>query len=178
MNAARSRYPASLIAIHWLTAALVAGAWLTSEGGRHVVQNPPLLHFAFGIAVLALLLPRLLLRFFGEAPAAPAGQPGWLGRAAKAGHIFLYLMLVAVPLSGWIAANCLGVDVGFPGLHLPALAASTGGKAGLVGELHENGGNLLLIFAGLHMAMALWHQFVRRDGTLAHMGLRRRLPSS
>ena len=80
--------------------------------------------------------------------------------------------MIAVPLSGWYVASRMGVEVGFPGLHLPALTAPVPGKPGLIGELHENGGNLILILAGLHMAMALWHQFVRRDGTLRRMSLR------
>lgn len=169
------RYSKSLIVIHWLTAVFVVGAWLTAEGGRKVVENPPLLHFAFGIAVLALVLPRLMLRLAGPTPRPtprPASGVGWLGRATGIGHGVLYLLLIAVPLSGWYVASRMGVEVGFPGLHLPALTAPVPGKPGLIGELHENGGNLILILAGLHMAMALWHQFVRRDGTLRRMSLR------
>lgn len=171
MTGTDARYSKSLIVIHWLTAAFVAGAWLTAEGGRKVVENPPLLHFAFGIAVLALVLPRLVLRLAGPTP-RPASGGGWPGRASGIGHGVLYLLLIAVPLSGWYVASRMGVEVGFPGLHLPALTAPVPGKPGLIGELHENGGNLILILAGLHMAMALWHQFVRRDGTLRRMSLR------
>ena len=165
------RYSKSLIVIHWLTAVFVVGAWLTAEGGRKLVENPPLLHFAFGLTVLALVLPRLMLRFAGPTP-RPASGGGWLGRVSGIGHGVLYLLLIAVPLSGWYVASRMGVEVGFPGLHLPALTAPVPGKPGLIGELHENGGNLILILAGLHMAMALWHQFVRRDGTLRRMSLR------
>lgn len=165
------RYSKSLIVIHWLTAVFVVGAWLTAEGGRKLVENPPLLHFAFGLTVLALVLPRLMLRLAGPTP-RPASGGGWLGRVSGIGHGVLYLLLIAVPLSGWYVASRMGVEVGFPGLHLPALTAPVPGKPGLIGELHENGGNLILILAGLHMAMALWHQFVRRDGTLRRMSLR------
>lgn len=171
MTGTDARYSKSLIVIHWLTAVFVVGAWLTAEGGRKVVENPPLLHFAFGIAVLALVLPRLVLRLAGPTP-RPASGGGWPGRASGIGHGVLYLLLIAVPLSGWYVASRMGVEVGFPGLHLPALTAPVPGKPGLIGELHENGGNLILILAGLHMAMALWHQFVRRDGTLRRMSLR------
>lgn len=165
------RYSKSLIVIHWLTAVFVVGAWLTAEGGRKLVENPPLLHFAFGLTVLALVLPRLMLRLAGPTP-RPASGGGWLGRVSGIGHGVLYLLLIAVPLSGWYVASRMGVEVGFPGLHLPALTAPVPGKPGLIGELHESGGNLILILAGLHMAMALWHQFVRRDGTLRRMSLR------
>lgn len=171
MTGTEARYPKALIVIHWLTAALVLGAWFAAEGGREVVENPPVLHFAFGLAVLALVLPRLVLRLVGSAP-VPLARQGWLDRGARLGHGLLYLLLIAVPLSGWYVASRMGVDVSLVGLHLPALTAAVPGKPGLIGDLHENGGNLILILAGLHMAMALWHQFIRRDGTLARMSLR------
>lgn len=62
------RYSKSMIVIHWLTALLVLGAWLTAEGGRKVIENPPLLHFTLGLAVLVLIVPRLILRLSGAAP--------------------------------------------------------------------------------------------------------------
>lgn len=57
-----------MIVIHWLTALLVLAAWLTSEGGRGVAENPPMLHFTLGLSVLVLVLPRLILRLVGGAP--------------------------------------------------------------------------------------------------------------
>ena len=51
------RYSKLMIALHWSTALLVLAAWLTSEGGRHVRENPPLLHFSLGLAILLLVIP-------------------------------------------------------------------------------------------------------------------------
>lgn len=169
------RHSTGLVVLHWLSALAVLGAWLTAEGGRRVAENPPLIHFTLGLAVLALVLPRLLLRLAGPAP-APVPQPPLVARAARAGHAILYLLLVALPLSGWYAASRLGVDVSFLGLDLPALAPRVEGRPGLIAELHENGGTLILILAGLHGLMALWHQFVLRDGTLERMSLGRNRP--
>jgi cytochrome b561 len=171
MSSASIRYSKSMIAIHWLSALAVVGAWLTAEGGRHMVQNPPLLHFSLGLAVLALVVPRLILRLAGGAPDMAAPR-GWLASGAKIGHGLLYLLLIAVPITGWYSASRLGVPVSFFGLHLPAIAAPVQGRPGLIAELHENGGNLILILAGLHALMAIWHQFVLRDGTLQRMSPR------
>lgn len=171
MTGTVQRYSKSLIAIHWLTAILVLGAWLLAEGGREVAEDPPYLHFALGLGVLALVLPRLLLRLAGQAP-EPLEREGWLARGARIGHGLLYLLLIAVPLSGWYIASRMGIEMSFLGLHLPALTAPVPGKPGLIGDLHENGGNLILILAGLHMVLALWHQFIRRDGTLMRMSPR------
>ncbi len=55
------------------------------------------------------------------------------------------------------------------GITLPALATPTLGGGGLIGDLHSNGGNLLLILAGLHGLMALYHHFVLKDDTLRRM---------
>lgn len=171
MNRDTAHYSLILVVIHWLTALLVLGAWLTAEGGHEITRNPPVLHFAFGLAVLALVLPRLILRLVGQMP-EPGTRRDWLEKAARVGHASLYVLLVAIPLSGWYAASRMGVDITVLGLHLPALTASVSHDAGLVGDLHENGGDLLLILAGLHMAMALWHQFILGDGTLRRMSLR------
>lgn len=166
-----TRYSKSMIVIHWLTALAVLGAWLTAEGGREVVENPPLLHFTLGLAVLVLVLPRLILRLVGAAPDTTA-QHGWLAIGAKIGHGLLYLLLIALPITGWYAASRMGVSVSFFGLQLPALTAPVQGHPGLIAELHENAGTLILILAGLHALMAIWHQFVLRDGTLERMGMR------
>jgi cytochrome b561 len=66
----------------------------------------------------------------------------------------------------------MGVPVSFFGLQLPALTAPVQGRPGLIAELHENAGTIILILAGLHALMAIWHQFVLRDGTLRRMSLR------
>lgn len=164
------RYSASMIVIHWLTALLVLGAWLTAEGGREIAEDPPLLHFSVGLAVLVLVLPRLVLRVAGRTPEADA--QGWLAAAAKAGHGLLYLLLIGLPITGWYAASRMGVPVSFFGLQLPALTAPVQGRPGLIAELHENAGTIILILAGVHALIAIWHQFVLRDGTLQRMSLR------
>lgn len=165
-----ARYSKSMVVIHWLTVLLILGAWLTSTGGRHMAENPPLLHFSLGLAVLVLVLPRLLLRLVGGAP-AEVRTGGLLAAAAKVGHAVLYLFLLALPLSGWYAASRLGVPVSFLGLQLPAIAERVQGAPGLIADLHENAGTIILYLAGLHAVMAVWHQFVLRDGTLQRMSL-------
>ncbi|NNM61933.1 MAG: cytochrome b [Steroidobacteraceae bacterium] len=163
------RYSKLLIAIHWSTAVLVLIAYLVSVGGHSVRAHAPVLHFACGLAVLALVLPRLIARLAGGAPPALASGGPRLVLAAKLGHAALYFLLVAVPLTGWYAASRLGVPINLYGLHIPAIAAAVRGRIGPVSEIHQVGGNLILILAGLHAAMGLWHQFVYRDRTLERM---------
>jgi superoxide oxidase len=162
------RYSTTMIVLHWTIAILILVAYFTAEGGRHVRADPPTLHFLSGFAVLLLVLPRLIMRLFVGAPPAPS-HGALLDISAKLGHAALYLLMIFLPLSGWYAASKLGVTVNILGLKLPSLAAPVQGYPGLIAELHENGGNLILILAGLHAAMALWHQFVLRDRTLERM---------
>ena len=163
------RYSKVMVVLHWTTAILILAAWFTAEGGSHVRQNPPMLHFSLGLTVLLLVVPRLVARLLGGTPRVEDPQGPWLNLAAKIGHTVLYIFLIGLPLTGWYAASRLGAPVSFFGLHLPALTAAVQGRPGIIAEIHENGGTIILILAGLHGLIALWHQFILRDGTLRRM---------
>ncbi|OHV66021.1 cytochrome B [Mesorhizobium sp. LCM 4577] len=163
------RYSQITIAIHWLTVVLVVVAWFTAVGGRHARTDPSYVHFTVGLAVLLLVIPRLLARRLGAAPRIEDPQNPWLDLAARAGHTLLYVLLIALPLSGWYAASRLGVPVSFLGVGLPSLTAAVQGAPGEIADLHETAGTLILWLAGLHALIALWHQFVLKDRTLERM---------
>jgi cytochrome b561 len=165
-----TRYPRALVVLHWLVAVLILAAWFTSEGGRSVRMNPPTLHFALGLSVLALVLPRLILRLALGAPPAPETTSPLMRRAAGLGHAVLYLFMIGLPLTGWYAASRLGVPVSIGGFVLPSLAAPAQGAPGWLAELHGTGGTLILILAGLYAVIAVWHHLVLNDGTLRRMG--------
>ncbi|HEX4024668.1 MAG TPA: cytochrome b [Steroidobacteraceae bacterium] len=169
MNVTFARYSRLMMALHWATAVLVVAAYLLSEGGPRVRTHPPLLHFACGLAVLLLLVPRLIARALGAVPPLPQYDSRWLTIAARASHTLLYLLLLAVPLMGWYVASRLGVPAWLFGLTLPPLTAAVAGPAGILAKLHQVGGNLILILAGVHALAALWHHFGLRDHTLRRM---------
>ena len=165
-----TRYPRLLMAIHWLTAALIVFAWFSGDwrdAARH--HSPEAIHGMAGLAVLALFVPRLLVRLFGGTPADPPGTSRAMVIAAKAGHGLLYLFIIFLPLMGWYAGSLKGMDLQFFGLTVPPLATMTDGKAGFIGDAHEVGGNVLMVLAGGHALMALYHQYFLRDGTLMRM---------
>ncbi|HWG77845.1 MAG TPA: cytochrome b/b6 domain-containing protein [Steroidobacteraceae bacterium] len=168
MSAPLRRYPAAMMVLHWVTVVVILVAYFLSAGEHRVRLHPALWHFAFGLSVLVLVAARLVARAAGAAPPLQLQNRSLLG-AAKLGHLVLYLLLIAVPLSGWFAASRLGIHAWFFGLVLPPLTTVVATHAGLIGKLHQLGGNLILILAGLHAAIALWHQFVWRDGTLQRM---------
>ncbi len=164
-----AKYSTLMIAIHWLTAILVVAAYLLSEGGPRVATDPPFWHFVCGFAVLALLFPRLIARLLGGAPPAQDAGSALLNTAVKLGHGTLYLLLAAVPLTGWYSVSKLGVPVDLFGWTVPPIAAAVKGNIGVIANIHQIGGNVILILAGMHAAMGLWHQFIRHDHTLERM---------
>jgi cytochrome b561 len=147
-------YSGIQISLHWLVAILIVVAWFTGEGGKaamKVVEKGGTAgfvpHVAIGLAILALVVTRLLLRLGRGTPAAP-GEPGSLAvLASDWGHRLIYLLMLAVPLGG-LCTYFLGLDVG---------------------DLHELGANVLMVVILGHALMALYHQYVLKDGVLSRM---------
>lgn len=142
------------IALHWLIAVLIVIAWFTGEGAGEAMKVAEkggdagfVPHVALGLSILALVLIRILVRLSRGAPAAP-GAPGSLGvKAADWGHRLIYLLMVAVPLGG--------ASVFFLGLE--------------VGEVHALAANVLMLVVLGHAGLALYHQYVLKDGLLRRM---------
>lgn len=150
-----SSYSRLQVALHWLVAALVLATWPTGGGmGRALHQKLEGIYPGFqphvwlGIAVFATVMLRLAVRCAEGVPDAPAGSSDPEARARHYGHLLLYGLLVAIPLAG-VATWFFG---------------ATG-----VAEAHALAGNALIWLAGGHALIALWHHYVRRDGTLARM---------
>lgn len=147
-------YSGLQIALHWLIAILIVTAWFTGEGAEEameVVEEGGTVgfvpHVAVGLSILALVVVRVLVRLTRGAPAAP-GAPGSLSvLAADWGHRLIYLLMIAVPLGG-ISVFFLGLDVG---------------------EIHGLAANLLMLVVLGHALMALYHQYVLKDGLLRRM---------
>lgn len=147
-------YSGIQIALHWLIAVLIATAWFTGEGAEEAMEAVEeggvagiVPHVAIGLAILALVVVRVLVRLRRGAPAAPGLPDSMSVVAAEWGHRLLYLLMIAVPLGG-VCTWFLGLDVG---------------------ELHGLAANVLMIVALGHAAMALFHQYVLKDGLLRRM---------
>ncbi len=165
------RYSLPSILLHWTMAAAIAAAWLIGtliEAFPRAERAGPLgVHALIGLAVAALLLPRLLARLSGGAPAAEG--PAWERRLAAAAHLLLYALMLAVPLTGIAGAMSGRQPLVLPLLgELPTLLRPLGLR-GLFEEAHEVMANLLLGAVALHVAATLWHALVRRDGVARRM---------
>jgi cytochrome b561 len=166
------RWP--LVGLHWLTLLLIVAAYVIGSLLEDMTLSPLKLklyawHKWVGMLVLFLLPLRLLLRLSDRLDHA-AGLLPWEARASAAVHGALYLLLLAVPLLGWLQSSAAGFQVVWFGvLPLPDLVGKDKALAEILKELHEGSVNLLLALVALHAAAALYHQYVRHDGVLARM---------
>ncbi len=162
---------AALRAMHWASALLVLSAWVVGStmeefprgGGREEAMQ---LHCSLGVLVLGLAALRVAWRAVAPPPAATG--PVWQRLAALGMHVALIGLTIGLPLSGLLDRWARGRPVSiFGGIPLPPPFEIPGGR--IWGEAHEVLANLLLVAVALHVAAALWHQLVLRDGALTRM---------
>ncbi len=161
--------------LHWAMAlfiflALGLGVWAAQLPRGELRSDVLFVHKSFGVAVLALIVVRIVARLALGAPpyAAPLGR--LVDLAAKAGHVALYGLMVALPLSGYVISSASGRDVSFFGLFaLPLLAAPDKATAGQAAEAHELFAWAIGIVLALHLAAVVWHARVKRDTVLTRM---------
>jgi cytochrome b561 len=169
-------------ALHWLVFLLLAVQYLVVQVMPEGDDGPPVApaagslldwHMSMGALIGLVVIVRIAWRLTYRAPALPAAMPLWQVRLAKLTHLVLYALLLGLPLAGWAWASARGWTVTlFHVVDLPALVAP-GTWPRAFGRLHALMGNLMIAAAGVHVAAALWHHFVARDGVLFTMWPRR-----
>ncbi|MEW5787909.1 MAG: cytochrome b [Pseudomonadota bacterium] len=170
----RDRYGWGLIILHWLTLLLIVAAFGLGQYLEDLPLSPTKLklyswHKWLGITVLLLLPLRMLLRGLERLDHAQGLTP-LEAQASRLVHGMLYLLMLAIPLTGWLHSSAAGFPVVWLGLlPLPDLVDKDKALAELFAELHRGGVNLLAILVVLHAAAAIYHHHVRRDGVLTRM---------
>lgn len=172
-----ARYSRGAMVLHWLIALLIAlnyaSAWV-AEGQPDAVRMQIMgNHKAFGLTILLLSLVRVGWRLTHRPPPLSESLKAWEVALARVTHGLLYGLTIAVPAAGWAMHSAFsgGKPVGFfhlfaiPGLPL-AQDKATGG---IFQEMHEVFATLMLVLLVLHVAGALKHQFIDRDGSLRRM---------
>ena len=161
-------------ALHW---AMALGLFGALGLGTYLARTEPSLgtlwlyglHKTVGICLLALVLLRLAWHRISPPP-APLPAPDWQRRAARASHLTLYALMVAVPLSGWAASSATGIDsVIFGRWVLPPIAPASEAVDRIGFALHGALTKAMMALVILHAGAALWHHLSRRDATLRRM---------
>ena len=160
-------------ALHWTTAALVlcgfGAAWLFNALGDGPTSAKLVeLHRSIGLCILVVTVARVMWRVSHPLPPVPSAVwERWLAGMVQA---LLYLALFAMPILGWLGSNAEGDTVVFLGiLPLPELIAPDQNLGDQLFTLHGWLGYAILALLTLHIAGALRHRFIKRDGILQRM---------
>lgn len=161
--------------LHWMVAILIlVMAYLGLTMGD--LPNGPdkiktyALHKSIGITILALVALRLLWRFYAGTPRPVPGSPRWQERIASLTHAAIYLLLFAIPLSGWVLNSAAGFPLRWFGLvNLPYIVGESHDLHELAEQAHELMFWVLALLVVAHAGAAFYHHIFQRDATLARM---------
>jgi cytochrome b561 len=174
-GARRGGYPPTSKLLHWLVAACVLVTLPVSLAMVRVGEGPAQnllynLHKSLGVLIFVLMTLRLINRIVAGAPAPEPGLERWQRAVSSAVHGLLYVLLVAMPVVGYIANSAYGAPTPFFGLFtLPKLVADNEALAKQLFAMHRWAGFLVILLAGMHIGAALMHYVVHRDGVLQRM---------
>jgi len=175
MMAKATGYTGTAKLLHWLVLALLVIQFVVAWTMPEIRRDTPVttlisIHFTMGVVILAVAVVRLGWRLGHPEPTPLDGLPDWQATSARIVHGLLYLLLFVVPILGWINASWRGMPIAMFGIELPKLMATRAPGWGWTGDVHGLLANYVLLpLVGLHVAAALYHYFVRRDGVLQRM---------
>lgn len=178
-------YPPTAIGLHWTMAVLISTGFILGLIMADMTLSPTKLrlysyHKWIGMSALFLALLRWSWRLTHQPPSTGAEAGGRLARkAAHAAHWILYLLMVAIPLTGWLMSSAKGFQtVMFGVLPLPDLVGKDSALGQSLAQAHTILNDLMACLVGGHIAAALVHHLLLGDQTLRRMlpGLRGRTP--
>lgn len=161
--------------LHWTIAILIISLVIVGLAMDEMRNSPTklqvyALHKSVGLTVLVLVIARLLWRLVDRRPPYPAGMPAWQRWLASLTHGLLYVMMFAMPLSGWLYNSASNFPLRWFGLFpVPALSGPDPDLKHFAHDVHETGWLVLGALFAAHVGAALWHHFMHRDDTLTRM---------
>lgn len=169
------RYHPLSMSLHWLMAVLILTALGVGLSLDDMALSPLKMklinwHKWMGVSVLILVAARIVWRHIARPPALPDNMPAWQQQLASVTHGLLYLLMIAIPLSGWAMSSAKGFPVVYLGLFpLPDLVQPDEALGDTLKALHAwlNYG-LIALLAG-HIGAALKHHLIDRDDILTRM---------
>ena len=164
------RYHIVSMVFHWLVAMIMIGLIIAGlimvdmpKPDKYVIYG---WHKAFGIIVLALVVLRLGWRFYQPGPPLPVTMKIGQVVASKITHFMLYVMMLLMPLAGWVMSSAGGHPVSVFGVPIPAIVDKDKELNALAHDIHEYGSWVFIALILLHIGAALYHHFIQKDGLL------------
>ncbi|KLI63174.1 cytochrome b [Aurantiacibacter marinus] len=170
------RYSGVAMLFHWVIAGLVILNWRLAENAEHAAARAEKIaifndHKAVGITILALTIGRLAWRLSHPVPPLPSGYANWERILARSTHVIFYVLLIGLPIGGWLANSLGGQQIEMFGLFTIG-ALPVGSNEGLseeIFDLHKTGGTIMIYLVGLHVLGGLKHTFFDKDGGIFRM---------
>ena len=173
MNPIHTRFSPLQRALHWVMAICILAMLFIGVGMVSTVKPDYLtlvsIHKPLGVVILVLALIRLVVRLVRGAPPLPADMPVPMKLAAYLSHLAFYGLMIALPLLGYGMLSAADYPVVVFGVRLPSVLPHTNELHTLLWNAHRF---LALCFFALivvHLAAALFHALVRRDGVFQAM---------
>lgn len=163
------------IFLHWLVALLIVGQFALGMAAEEAAVSPAkfdlfVWHKSFGVTILLLVALRLAWRLGNPPPGLPASIPLREQKLARMGHSVLYVLMFAVPLSGWVISDTSRIPFRiFWSVPTPDLMAANKETSELAAGAHGVLVVLLAVTVALHVAAALRHHLVKRNDVLSRM---------
>lgn len=168
-------YTPTAIGLHWLIAFGILGTFAVGFYMYDLPLSPQKLkifswHKWAGVTIFLLVLARIGWRLTHRVPALPEAMPAWQKHAAKTSHYLLYLLMVAVPITGWLMSSAKGFQTVYFGvLPIPDLLSKNKELGNLLRIAHEYLNFLMLFIVAGHAAAALKHHLIDQDDVLVRM---------
>jgi len=176
---AAESYTWTAITLHWATALLVISAAVLGIYMHELPFSPTKLklysyHKWIGVTVFMFALMRLAWRSAHPAPSVPEGMPFWERIAAKGAHAALYVLMLVVPIAGWVMSSAHGFQTVYLGIvPIPDLLGKDKELAEMLEKVHALFSLSFMALIVLHAAAAFKHHFINKDNVLRRMlGLR------
>jgi cytochrome b561 len=168
-------YPATSKLLHWLVAACVLTTAPVAIAMTRIDKGPTQdalynVHKSLGVLILILMVLRLINRLAAGALAPEPKIEPWQKIVSSIVHTSLYVLLLAMPVVGYIANSAYGATTPFFGMfELPAIVGTNEALATQLFTLHRWVGWLVVLLVLTHVSAALYHHFIRRDVVLKRM---------
>ncbi|NCP17690.1 MAG: cytochrome b [Erythrobacter sp.] len=176
-DAEQRRYSLGAMIFHWVIAVLVIVNWRIAESAEHMEGAAKGAafgnHKSIGMLILVLTIGRIAWRLTHPRPPMPESHAKWERVLARTIHIVFYVLLIGLPLGGWLASSLVSRPVDFFGLFtIPMLPVGENKDlGGTIFDAHKTAGSIFIYLIGLHILGALKHTFIDKD-----LGIFRMLP--
>jgi cytochrome b561 len=170
-----ARYSGVAMLLHWVIAIAVIVNWRLAEsaheGPREAAGALMSTHKAIGMTILLLTVLRLIWRLAHPSVVRTPNLKPWERVLAKTVHVTFYVLLLGLPLLGWVASSSFGKSIDWFGVfQIPTLPVAHNEHAGeTLFDIHHTLGGAMVWLIALHVAGALKHTVIDRDGTLWRM---------